>query len=134
MEEVLLSQANVKKVEYIPPGQEWKEMVLDVVPNPNAIGKVYRQWSSKIAMMLKTRSAADIKEAIGRGTYSLGIEGQIIKIEPNMVSFTATLPENVAEVKFSEGELYIDFNMNEEIEAEGYTRELIPAYSRCVRT
>jgi len=125
MEDVLLSQANVKNVEYVPPEQEWSELVLDVVPNPNAIGKVYRQWSSKIAVLLKNRPAATIKEAIDRGEYSLGIEGQIVKIEPNMVSFTSTLPENVTGVKFTGGDLYIDFNMNEEIEAEGYTRELI---------
>ena len=125
MEEVLLSQANVKSVEYIPTGQEWSDLILDVIPNPNAIGKVYRQWSSKIAVMLKNRPAQDIKEAIERGEYSLGIEGQIVRIEPNMVSFSSALPENIVGVKFADGDLYIDFNMTEEIEAEGYTRELI---------
>jgi isoleucyl-tRNA synthetase len=125
MEEVLLSQANVKEVEYVPTGFEWSELILDVIPNPNAIGKVYRQWSSKIAVMLKNRPAQDIKDAIDRGEYSLGIEGQIVRIEPNMVSFSTSLPPNVVGVKFADGDLYIDFNRTEELEAEGYTRELI---------
>jgi len=125
LEEVLLSQANVKHIEYVPPGQEWDELRLDVIPNPNAIGKVYRQWSSKIAVMLKNRPAEDIRDAIERGEYSLGIEGQVIKIEPNMVAFSKTLPENVVEVGFEQGSMYIDFNTNPEIEAEGYARELI---------
>lgn len=125
LEEVLLSQANVKNIEYVPPGQDWDELILDVIPNPNAIGKVYRQWSSKIAVMLKNRPAQDIKDAVERGEYSLGIEGQAVKIEPNMVSFSTSMPENVVRVQFDHGEMFIDFNMNEEIEAEGYARELI---------
>jgi isoleucyl-tRNA synthetase len=125
MEEVLLSQANVKMVEYIPAGQTWNELRLEIVPNPNAIGKVYRQWSAKIAVMLKNRPAEKVKEAIERGEYSLGIEGQVVRIEPSMVSFTTTLPENIVTVKFAEGDLYIDFEVTPEIEAEGYTRELI---------
>lgn len=118
MEEVLLSQANVKEIEYVPPGEEWDELILDVIPNPNAIGKVYRQWSSKIAVMLKNRPAQDVRDAIERGEYSLGIEGQVIRIEPNMVSFSTEVPENVTAVAFERGDLYIDFNMTPELEAE----------------
>ncbi|WP_019176842.1 isoleucine--tRNA ligase [Methanomassiliicoccus luminyensis] len=125
MEDVLLSQGNVKRVEYIPVGTDWDEMVLEVQPNPNAIGKVYRQWASKIALMLRNRPAEDVRAAIAKGDYNLGIEGQLVKIEPNMVSFGTTLPDNVIGVQFPGGEMYIDFNVDEEIEAEGYARELI---------
>jgi isoleucyl-tRNA synthetase len=125
LEEVLCSQANLKKVEYVEPGEEWEEMILSVIPNPYAIGKVYRQWSSKIAVLLKSRPPKQIKDSVSKGTYSLGIEGQMVKIEPNMVSFSSSLPPNVIKVEFSEGEMYIDFEMTPEIEAEGYARELI---------
>ena len=125
LEPVILSQANAKKVEYVLPGQEWSEIILSAVPNPNAIGKVYRQWSSKIAVLLKSRPAKQIRECIEKGSYSLGIEGQMVKIEPNMISFTTELPENVAGAKFSGGDLYMDFEITPEIEAEGFARELI---------
>jgi len=125
LEEVLISQANVKLVEYTPFGQDWDELILDVIPNPHAIGKVYRQWSSKIAVLLKSRPAQDIKDSIEKGEYSLGIEGQIVKIEPNMVSFTTSLPKDIVEGKFTDGSVYIDFQMTTEIEEEGYARELI---------
>ena len=125
LESVIRSQANVKHIEFVPPGQEWSEVVLTVDPNPNAIGKVYRQWSSKIAVLLKSRPAKQIRDCIEKGSYSLGIEGQMIKIEPNMVSFKSTLPANVMGVKFSGGDLYMDFEITPEIEAEGFARELI---------
>jgi isoleucyl-tRNA synthetase len=125
LEEVLRSQANVKEVEYVAPGEEWSETVLHVVPNPLAIGKVYRQWASKIAVLLQTRPANTIKESMQRGEYSLGIEGQMIKVEPNMVSFTLSLPKDVYAFNFSDGEIYLDFEVTTEIEAEGFAREII---------
>ena len=56
MEEILRSQANVKEVEYVGAGEEWSETILNVVPNPMAIGKVYRQCASKIAVLRQSRS------------------------------------------------------------------------------
>jgi predicted flap endonuclease-1-like 5' DNA nuclease len=125
MEDILRSQANVKEVEYVGAGEEWSETILNVVPNPMAIGKVYRQWASKIAVLLQSRPANLIKESMQRGQYSLGIEGQLIKIEPNMVSFTISLPQDVYAANFSGGEIYLDFEVTPEIEAEGYSREII---------
>lgn len=123
--DVLKQQANVKDVEFIPPDKEWDELILRVVPNPNAIGKVYRQWSSKIAKILESRPAEMVKNAVEKGEYEIGIEGQYLKIEPNMVSFRYDLPEGVSGLEFSSGKLYLDFTVTPEIEAEGYTRELI---------
>jgi isoleucyl-tRNA synthetase len=125
LETVLISQANLKVVEFVNPDEVWKDMILSVIPNPLAIGKVYRQWSSKIAILLKSRPAAQIKDSVEKGEYSLGVEGQMIKIEPNMVSFTTSLPSDVTSVKFSGGEIYIDFHMTPDIEAEGFARDLI---------
>jgi archaellum component FlaF (FlaF/FlaG flagellin family) len=125
LESVIVSQANVKAIEYIPPGHEWSEIVLIAEPNPNAIGKVYRQWASKIAVLLQSRPAKQIRDNIEKGSYSLGIEGQMVKIEANMVSFTTSLPDNVVGAKFSGGDLFMDFEITPEIEAEGFARELI---------
>ena len=121
----LLSQNNVKELQMVPVGEEWDEMMLSVEPNPNAIGKVYRQWSSKIAILLKNRPAKTIKAGIDKGEYSLGIEGQLIKILPNMVSFTTTLPPEVAGADFSKGAIYVDLKQTPELEAEGLSREII---------
>ena len=121
----LLAQNNIKSLQMVPIGEEWDEMMLSVVPNPNAIGKVYRQWSSKIAVLLKNRPAKSIKAGIDKGEYSLGIEGQLVKILPNMVSFTSTLPPDVISSEFSEGIVYLDLEETPALEAEGFAREVI---------
>ena len=124
-ESVLVQQANLKAVEYVEPQKTWKDMRLRVIPNPHAIGKVYRQWSSKIARLLETRPPQQVKDSVEKGTYEIGIEGQFLKIEPNMVSFSYENPESVVTSSFSGGILYLDFQITPEIEAEGYARELI---------
>jgi len=125
LKDPLLSQNNIKDLQTVPAGEEWDEMMLSVEPNPNAIGKVYRQWSSKIAILLKNRPAKTIKAGIDKGEYSLGIEGQLVKILPNMVSFTSTLPPDVAGADFSKGVIYVDLERTPELEAEGLSREII---------
>ena len=125
LKDALLSQNNIKELQMVPMGEEWEEMILGVVPNPNAIGKVYRQWSSKIAVMLKNRPARTIKAGIDKGEYSLGIEGQLVKILPNMVSFTSTLPPEVMGAQFAKGAVYIDLEQTPALEAEGFSREMI---------
>ncbi len=121
----LLQQSNTKKLETVKPGMEWEEMELSVVPNPDAIGRVYRAWSSKIAAILRTRDARKVKEAIEKGSYKIGIEGQTLDVEPNMVSFSMRLPNDVVASEFSGGTLYIDFEVTDEIRAEGLSREII---------
>lgn len=125
LKDVLLSQNNIKDLQMVPVGEEWDEMILTVVPNPNAIGKVYRQWSSKIAVLLKNRPAKTIKAGIDKGEYCLGIEGQLVKILPNMVSFTSTLPPDVVSAEFSKGIMYVDLEQTPALEAEGFSREVI---------
>lgn len=125
LKELLLSQLNCKAVEVVEPAEEWSEMLFEVRPNPKAIGKVYRQWASRIAVMLKNQSATKIKKEIERGEYHVGIEGQLIKIERNMVEFTQKLPENIYDAEFDGGFIYVDSEITDDIRKEGYMREVI---------
>ena len=123
--DVLLAQTNAKELAVLGPDQEFDAVELVVVPNPAAIGRVYRQWWPKIATMLETRPAPEVKRALERGEFKIGIEGQVITIEPNMVSFEKRVPEDVAVVTSPHGEIYVDMRVTPEIEAEGYAREVV---------
>lgn len=124
-EDFIKEELNVKAVEIVPPGKEWEEMILEVRPNPDAIGLVYRQWSSRIAVMLKNRPAKKIREGIEKGEYYLGIEGQLVKILPNMVQFVSSLPDYVVEDDFLDGNVYLDIRMDEKLAVEGRMREIL---------
>ncbi|MBA3046026.1 MAG: isoleucine--tRNA ligase [Candidatus Thermoplasmatota archaeon] len=124
-ENYIKHQVNVKELEIVPENQEWAGQELIVVPNPNIIGKAYKQRESKIARMLKVLPAKEIKPKIEAGEYSLGIEGELIRILPDMVQFITKLPEGVVSIEFTDGIIYLDSNMDDELQAEGYSREII---------
>jgi isoleucyl-tRNA synthetase len=122
---VLMEQTNSKEIEILWPGEEWDGMVLNVRPKIEAIGRVYKQWWSKIATMLESRPVDEVKKAIGEGEYKIGIEGQVIRIEPDMVEFMERLPEHVVSIGFDRGDMYIDMEMEPELKAEGFAREIV---------
>ncbi len=125
LESVILRQTNAKALELVRMGEEWRGMELEVKPNMEVIGPVFRQWASKIAALLQYQSARRIKEGIEKGEYSLGIEGQQVRIMPNMVSFMETLPKGVLQEEFSGGLIYLDTEITDEIRSEGFAKEMI---------
>ncbi len=125
LKDIMMEQTNSKEVEILWPGEEWDGMVLSVRPKVEAIGRVYKQWWSKIATMLESRPVDEVKKAIAQGEYKIGIEGQVIRIEPDMVEFMERLPDHVVSIGFDQGDMYIDMEITPEIRAEGFAREII---------
>ncbi len=125
LEDVILRQTNAKSLELVRMGEQWGGMELEVKPNMEVIGPVFRQWASKIAALLQYQSARRIREGIEKGEYSLGIEGQQVRIMPNMVSFMETLPKGVLQEEFSGGFIILDTEITEEIKTEGFAKEMI---------
>ncbi|TLZ65067.1 MAG: DUF835 domain-containing protein, partial [Methanobacteriota archaeon] len=123
--EVVMSQANAKELVLLKPDQEFDGIQLAIQPNAAAIGRVYKQWWSKIATMLENRPADEVKKALDKGEFKIGIEGQIVRIDPSMVSFKKTMPDDISVVQTPHGEIYVDMRITPEIQAEGYARELI---------
>jgi RNA polymerase subunit RPABC4/transcription elongation factor Spt4 len=100
-------------------------MALVVKPDPAAIGKAYRVLQPKIVKLLENRSADEIKKALDKGHLQLGVEGQIVTIEPSMVRFEKAMPVEVVRVSTAHGELYLDLRITPELQAEAYAREVI---------
>ncbi len=125
LEGVLKSQTNCKNIDLVSPDEEWTGMEIEVQPKMDVIGPVYRQWGGKVAALLRYQEPRKIKEGIEKGEYELGIEGQLLKIHPNMVTFISALPEKMIEGEFDGGEIYLDMALTDELRAEGYSKEVI---------
>src|SRR5438876_537169 len=82
---IFLEQANAKALAVLKETEEFPGMALVVKPDPAAIGKAYRVLQPKIVKLLETRSADEIKKALDKGHLQVGVEGQIVTIEPSMV-------------------------------------------------
>jgi len=125
LREIFLAQANAKDFALLQANEEFPGMALVLKPEKAALGKAYRALWPKIAMVLESRPAEEVKKALEKGDYKIGIEGQIVTIEPHMVTFSKRMPDDVATVTTAYGELYVDMRVTPEIRAEGYGREVI---------
>jgi isoleucyl-tRNA synthetase len=125
LRDVFINQTNCKEFEILQPGQDFDDYVLQVKPKEAAIGKAYKQWSSKIATLLESRPADVVAKEIRKGQYVLGIEGHVIRIDPEMVEIGMKLPKHVVSVTHDRGEIFIDMEITPEIRGEGFAREII---------
>lgn len=123
-EDIIKEKAKVNEILSIGVDEEWDEMDLKVHPNRNAIGKSYRQWSSRIELMLRKRPAKEIKKGIETGEYSLGIDGHILEIQPNMVEFEKKVPEGFIEKETDGGFIYLDLDIDPKIWYEQIANEI----------
>ena len=87
---------------------KWDEMELDVEPDIQAIGQMYRAWAPKIAFLLKRKNVKDVISALNKGGYTMGIEGFIVRITPNMVKLIEKVPKGYIKLNTKIGSLYVN--------------------------
>jgi isoleucyl-tRNA synthetase len=59
------------------------------------------------------------------GKYTLELSVGPVEVTPEIVGFRDVIPEHLAIADFPGGKVYVDVRLDPELEAEGYTRELI---------
>jgi isoleucyl-tRNA synthetase len=122
---IFLEQANAKTLAVLQASEEFPGMALVVKPDPATIGKAYKVLQPKIVKLLEARPPEEIKKALEKGHLQVGVEGQIVTIEPSMVRFEKAMPAEVVRVPTDHGELYLDLRVTSELQAEAYAREVI---------
>jgi isoleucyl-tRNA synthetase len=124
---VLMDQTNSKDIVLTEIGGSWDELGFSAIPNPGAIGPVFKGDAGKVIAALKQVDALALKKKLACSEgYELQLaDGKVVTITPDMVNFQETLPEQVASALSSAGIVYVDAKLTRELEAEGYSREVI---------
>src|SRR5204862_252920 len=122
---VIVGQSGAKELDIVGPEDTWHGMRIDVQVHMNSVSAAYKLWAKKIEILLRSQDAWKIKAGLDRGEYSVGIEGQKVRIDPSMVSFVESVPDYVVEEPFEGGVVYLDTRMSNELVAEGYAREIV---------
>ncbi|MBS3790404.1 MAG: class I tRNA ligase family protein [Candidatus Thermoplasmatota archaeon] len=117
-------KARVKNMQILGPDETWEEAVFKARPNKEVIAKSYQHWVRKIATLLKQKSPENIKEGIEKGGFEMGIEGQIVEIGPDMVSFEREIPEGFEEISLDDQDIFVDLKVTEEIWEEEMVKEI----------
>jgi hypothetical protein len=122
---IIVNQSLAKELDIVPPNETWRGMNIRVQVDTDALNRAYKLWAKKIEILLKSQDAWKIKSGIDKGAYALGIEGQKVSIDREMVWFEETLPETVIEEPYDGGMVYVDTEMTEDILSEGYAKEIV---------
>ncbi|MBW2996558.1 isoleucine--tRNA ligase [Candidatus Woesearchaeota archaeon] len=121
--EIIKNQANVKELSV----KEKLEGIKEKVKGDYAkIGPAFEAKSSEIIAHLATQSAESILKHISeKGKYEFKLRGENVAITKDHLMVERVVPKPYVEAEIRGGYVYIDPSMDEELEAEGYSREVM---------
>ncbi|MDP3733917.1 MAG: class I tRNA ligase family protein [Nanoarchaeota archaeon] len=123
LRKVLGTQTNAKELRVV---DHLPELEVQLAPNPGALGSVYGKLTPEIMAHLASVKAEEVqKKMLQENKYSFELHGNKVKISEDMVTFTHTVPKNYQESAFSQGFVYVNVERTEELELEGYAREIM---------
>jgi isoleucyl-tRNA synthetase len=124
---VLMGQTNSKAIVLTGVGESWDELGLEVIPDPGKIGPVFKKDAGKVIPALQKVDGVALKKAFAEtGEFELTLaDGTTVTVTPGMANFKETLPAGTASAESDAGIVYVDANLTPELEAEGYSREVV---------
>ena len=100
-------------------------MNLEMSPVHKKIGPVFKGDAKAVVEALKTADPFQVKNGLEAGEAVLSYEGKMYPITGEMVEFKEIPPENLSAADFSKGFVYVDVTLSNDLQAEGYAREII---------
>ncbi len=122
LKRVIQDQSNSKELVILNINESWREIGLEVVPNPSVIGPRFKAKATAIMDALKMIDGFELKD---KPSYELEIDGESFIITQEMVSYRERIPDHIIAADFTFGRVYVDISLDEDLEAEGYSREIL---------
>ncbi len=120
---IILKQTNAKSISIL---ESLPGVKIKVKADFGKIGPVYGNLTSKIIAKLTIDSPETILGHVEKENYyQFNIDRQEIRIVKDMLIIERDVPENYREAEFKNGLVYVSVERNEELEAEGFARELM---------
>lgn len=123
LKDIIKKQVNVKEVNI---QKELKGIKLSVKPDYSQLGPDFGDRAPKIIARMATDSPETILGHIEKeGKYSIKIDGEKVNIVKEHIIVQRKVPEPYVEGSFKGGLVYLNKRSNEELEAEGFSREVM---------
>ncbi len=121
--DLVKNQINVKEIKIMP---EFPLVKKKVKANYKNLAPVFIDDTPKIVSKLLTESTDAILEHLEKeGEYIMKIEKKKYKILPEYLIIERDVPQGFAEGIFRKGFVYLNKETNDELEAEGFAREIM---------
>lgn len=95
-------------------------------PVMKALGPAFGKNAPLVRDSIREADAASLKEALDQGTpVMLETENGSFEITPGQVTFVEELPPGLFQAPMDGGITYVDVTLSPDLEAEGYSREIV---------
>jgi isoleucyl-tRNA synthetase len=121
---LLAERLNARDVELVDPGEQWAELAYSARADMSELGPAFGDRAGEVMQALNDARLAEkdldeLRDVVGEPD-----------LDESMVSFESETPEGVAGSTFevdgdTKGVVYVDTTLTEDIESEGYAREVI---------
>jgi isoleucyl-tRNA synthetase len=123
-EDLLADRLNARRVEVVGEDVRWGELSFSASADMSVLGPAFGDDSGPVMNALNEARVDEptldaLEAAVEDAT------GQAVALTDEMVAIEEHAPENVAGAEFDGGMVYVDASLDEDIESEGYAREVI---------
>jgi isoleucyl-tRNA synthetase len=122
--DLLRDRLNARRVEVVEPGDSWDELAFSARADMSELGPAFGDDAGRVMNALNDAhvESADLDALAAQVSDDLGVD---VALTEEMVEFVEEPPEHVAGAEFEAGTVYVDTELNEDVESEGYAREVI---------
>ena len=121
---LLRDRLNARHVEVVDEDDSWDELAFSARADMSVLGPAFGDDADEVMQAFNGAhvESADLDALAGQVSEALGRD---VALTPEMVEFVEETPEHVAGVDFEAGTVYVDVELDEDVESEGYAREVI---------
>jgi len=123
-DDLLAERLNAREVVLVEPGDRWAELRYSAEADMSVLGPTFGDAAGEVMQALneatvESRDLDDLADAVSEAL------GEAVELTEEMVGFVEDLPAEVEGADFDGGTVYVDTTLTDDIEAEGYAREVI---------
>ncbi|WP_440007035.1 isoleucine--tRNA ligase [Halomicrococcus sp. SG-WS-1] len=127
--DLLADRLNARNVELVAPDEQWGELQYSAEADMSLLGPAFGDDAGRVMNALNEARVTDPTVAAVEGAVEEALD-EDVALDEEMVSFVTETPDDVTGASFGvDGEevgvVYVDTALTEDIESEGYAREVI---------
>jgi isoleucyl-tRNA synthetase len=122
--DLLRDRLNGRRIEVVAPGESWDELAFSARADMSELGPAFGDDAGRVMNALNDAhvESADLGALAEQVSEALGED---VELHDEMVAFVEQTPEGVAGAEFEGGTVHVDTELTEDVESEGYAREVI---------
>ncbi|WP_435125182.1 isoleucine--tRNA ligase [Halobaculum sp. D14] len=119
LRDLLADRVNARRVDVT---ESYGELVEVASPVMSALGPAFGGDAQRVMEAIQGAARDDLE---ADGDLTVTVDGETYSLDDEMVEFRSQAPDGVVSAEFDGGTVYVDTELTEDIESEGYARDVV---------